>query len=85
MWALGSMRLNKKQMKRKRIWIKTKKLSKNRGYIKSILEHSEKMKTRKFKIDKVYGFFDGSVQKLDTCYITTLTIEEARECGLIKS
>ena len=43
------------------------------------------MKTRKFKIDKVYRFFDGSVQKLDTCYKTTLTIEEARKCGLIKT
>ena len=51
--------------------------------LKQIL-YGKDMKTKKYNIKKRVRMYDGTYQNMDTKYVITLTIEEAKKRGLIE-
>ena len=75
--------MNNKRKIQKRIKIKS-----DRGYIGFKLRYPQGKRIRRnvvmYKIRKRELLADGTYQNMDTQYEITLTVEEARRCGLIE-
>ena len=90
MWALGTKVPGfdstsliddmKKQHKK----VKESRRNRSRKYLKQLLKNKNNMKVKKYKIKERVRMYDGTYQIMDTKYVIALTIEEARQRGLIE-
>lgn len=90
MWTLGSKVQEfdstsliddmKKQHKK----VKESRRSRSRRNLKQLLKNKINMRVKKYKIKERVRMYDGTYQTMDTKYVITLTIEEARQRGLIE-